>query len=496
MAQREQGTTGLTVFSGQVQEEFLRELRGREGAKRWDEMRKNSPIIGAMLYYHEMSVRKCSWNFTNRAAPKASDERVDFLNYARQNMTQSWNDFISESLSCLAFGFSIFWTNYKRDKNNALVWDTFSPRAQNTVYQWLMNYEGQQAYDPNKRNGEILGFIQQAPPTYKMYTLLMERLIHFRTRVERNNPEGISLLRNAWVPYYYCKNLQSVEAIGYERDLNGMLVIHMPAGANMNEDDPNSDFSKASEVGRNVRNDEQGSLLEPEGWEFKLLSAAGKGFADIGRTIERYESRMLMAMLSQFIMLGQNGVGSLALSKDTTSIATMIVDATADIIAETFTQQEIPRILRLNGYDPTDIVLEHSPAGDTDITAYADFLQKVQDRITWDASDELWLRQMAGMPEKTEQELEAAMEEREAQKEAARQLFLQRTNGNTPAQTPPNGKNGSQPNENYAVYFEAGKPLDERKRRQIEKQWNEAMTLFLVKQKRRLMKKAREMRGV
>ena len=44
--------------------------------------------------------------------------------------------------------------------------------------------------------------------------------------------------------------------------------------------------------------------------------------------------------------------------------------------------------------------------------------------------------------------------------------------------------------------FEAGVPLAERKRRQIEKQWDEQMTAFLAKQKRRFMKSAREMKGI
>lgn len=491
MAQREQGTTGLNVFSGIVQEEFLRELRGKEGYKRFDEMRRNSPIVGAMLFYHDMAIRKCSWNFTNKADPESKDERVEFLNSARDNMAQSMDEFVSEALSCLPFGYSLFWVNYKRDKNNGIVWDTFSPRAQNTVHQWLLNYPNQPGYDPNKRNGEILGFVQQAPPTYKAETLKMERLIHFRTRVERNNPEGISLLRNAWVPYYYAKNLQSVEAIGYERDLNGLPVVSMPHGANVNEDDVNSDVNKAKEIVRNVRNDEQGGVVKPFGWDFSLLSGSGKGFADIGRTIERYESRMLMAMLMQWIMLGQGSTGTYALSKDQTSIAEMIVNTSADMFCQTFTKQELPRILKLNGYDPTGICMEHSPAGDTDVSAFADFLQKVSDRITWDAKDESWLRQMAGMPEKTEQEIQSSQDERNARNEEIRQRFLKRTN----RAKPPNEEGAPMMDENSTVYFEAGRPLDERKRRQIEKQMKDIVFTFQQKQYRRVMKAAREMKG-
>jgi hypothetical protein len=230
---------------------------------------------------------------------------------------------------------------------------------------------------------------------------------------------------------------------------------------------------------------------------FSLLSGSGKGFADIGKTIERYESRMLMSMLSQFIMLGQSGVGSMALSKDSTDIAEMIVNATADIIAETFTQQELPRILALNGWNAEGICLEHTPAGDTDISKYADFLQKVGDKLTWDASDELWLRQVGGLPEKSEEDITAAMEKQTAQKEAVKQAFIQRTNA-------PQSQDNKQPADtttpmmdmqenNHTTQYSA-KPLDERKRRQIEKQVNDALLIVQEQQKKRILKWARDMK--
>lgn len=488
MAKNEKGYTGLIEFSGVIQEDFLREMRGKEAYKRYDEMHRNSPIVGAMLYYHEMAVRRVSWNFANRANRKASDERIDFLNYARENMTQSWTDAVSEWLSFLWAGFALSYPLYKRDERNRLIWDVFSPRKQNTVYQWLINTPGGKDYDPKKPNGAILGFTQQAPPRYDLVTILTTDIIHFRARPEINNPEGISLLRNAWIPYYYCKNLQAVEAIGYERDLNGLPVVKMPQGATTDENDTNSDANRAAEMVRNIRNDEQGGLVLPFGWDAVLLSGAGKGFADIGRTVERYESRIFMAMLSQFIMLGQGDTGSYSLSQDQTDIAEMIVNTTADIIGETFTKQEIPRLLRLNGYDPADIVLEHSPAGETDVTAFADFLQKVGDKLTWTPRDEVMLRQMAQMPELDESEIAAAQAEKEMQKETARQAFAKIGGANQSQQDTPT-------TEDNAVTLFAGKPIDEYKRRKAEREWNEAMTKIFAMQKRRLMAYAKEVKS-
>ena len=51
------GVTGLSTFAGQIKMEFLRELQGIEGYKRYREMINNSPVIGAMMTAIEESLR-------------------------------------------------------------------------------------------------------------------------------------------------------------------------------------------------------------------------------------------------------------------------------------------------------------------------------------------------------------------------------------------------------------------------------------------------------
>jgi phage gp29-like protein len=327
-------------------------------------------------------------------------------------MTQSWSDAVSEWLSCLWAGYQLSYPVYKYNDDNKLIWDYFSPRKQSTVYQWLINYPDAKGYDKSKPNGSLLGVTQQAYPSYALIDIPAERLLHFRTRSEIGNPEGISILRGAWISYYFLKNYMTAEAIGFERDVNGLPVITMTEGATTDENDDNSDFSRSARAVRNIRVDEQAGLVLPHGYVFELASSSGKSFAELGKAIERLESRILMVTLSQFLMLGQSGVGSLALSQDASDIAESVVNATADMIAETFTKQEIPRILRMNGWnDSRGICLEHTPAGDTDINAYAEFIQKSGDKITWREKDEVWLRQVGGLPEVSEDEIKASKEE-------------------------------------------------------------------------------------
>lgn len=483
------GNTGLASFSGILSDEFLRELRGREGYKRFDEMRRNSPVIGALLLANELSIRKVSWEFASDDGEE--DPRVELLEQARGSMEQSWNDFVVEVLTMLPFGYSLFEPVYQR-MGAQVLWRKFAPRGQDTVYRWEFNEEVSQYYDTRKGNGDLLGVWQQAAPSYKLTYIPNEKLLLFRTRVERGNPEGRSILRTAWVSYYYAKHIQQIEAIGIERDLAGLPLIKLPPGADTS-DTETSDAGIANKMVRNVRNDEQAGIVLPPMWEFELVSTGGSRQFDTDKIVRRYESRMLMSALAQFIMLGQDGVGSLALSQDMTDFFTMAVNAVADIISETFTKYAVPRLLALNGYDATGVRLEHTPAGDVDTAAIADFLQKVSGMITWDAQDELWLRQLIGLPERDVMELQDARDNAEQVANAKQQAILQQINGKQTADKPPMDED--MPEDEMSVTRFAADPADKARRRKLEKKLQEQMAKALARTKRQVVKYAKEGRN-
>lgn len=477
------GATGLAQFSGIINDDFLREWRGKEAYKRADEMRKNSAPIGALLLANELSIRKVSWTFTSDRGEE--DPRIELLEAARGGMSLSWNDHIIEALTMLPFGFSAFEIIYKRDEQNRILWRKFAPRGQDTVYRWEFDDEG-----------GVAGFHQQAPPLYKFTFLPIEKLVIYRARVERGNPEGRSILRPAWISYYYAKHIQQIEAIGIERDLAGLPVITLPPNADTT-DNETSDFGIARAMVRNIRNDEQAGVVLPSpDWVFALVSTGGSRQFDTDKIVRRYESRALMSALAQFIMLGQDAVGSLALSKDSTDFFVMAVNAVADIIAETFTKYAIPRLLELNGYDAEGIKLEHTPAGDIDTTAIADFLQKVGNYLTWDARDELWLRQLIGLPEKDVEELQASRDEAQAMKEAEARA---RADAILQKQQPQDGagdnKDMPMKKDGMTVTHFAANAPDDAERRRMERKLKGLVEAHMAKTKKKVMRAAREMKG-
>lgn len=148
--------------------------------------------------------------------------------------------------------------------------------------------------------------------------------------------------------------------------------------------------------------DASGNLL----FEFKLISTGGSRTFDTTAIIDRYDRRIATTVLADFIFLGQQSVGSFALSSDKTALFAAAVGAFGGCIADVFNRQFIPRLWQLNGLDyelmPKLICadLERQNLGEV-----ADFVQKLSSSgatLFPDRELENHLRDMAGFPQAPE----------------------------------------------------------------------------------------------
>ena len=119
------------------------------------------------------------------------------------------------------------------------------------------------------------------------------------------------------------RRIQEIEAIGIERDLAGLPVFHAPEGTDI-WDDKDDDMVKinAALMGmvKSIRRDEYEGLVLPHGFEFELVSTGGARQFDTNAIINRYDTKIAMTVLADFIMLGHQKVGSFALSSDKTEL--------------------------------------------------------------------------------------------------------------------------------------------------------------------------------
>lgn len=461
----------LGGFTARIQADFLRELNGSQGYKNYTEMALNSPIIGALLTAIRMAVLRVDWFFSSEAGE--DDPRIEFLETARRQLPGGWSQHVSEALDCLVYGFAPFTINYRRDGNGRIIWRKFMLLNQDTIMGWDFNEDGD------------LVAVRQFPHLWPD-PIPVERLLLYRINVRQDNPEGRSILRTGWTSYYYAKNLQQIEAIGYERNLAGLPVLTMPPGADTR--DESEDMDRAKTLVRNIRQDEQSGVVLVDGYQLDLLTG-GSSIKDtaIDNTIKRYESRMLMGALAQFLLLGQDKVGALSLSTDQTDFFNMSVNALANMLAETFSNAAVPRLLALNGMDPAGIKLDHSPAGDVDPGMVTEALSRVSGMLTMTAQDEVWLRSLLDMPDVTVEEIEAAKADAF---ERQRQLFEQRA----AAFRNDNGRPVDEPDA-MTAHYAASPPDVERVRQGYEDEIEQLMSRFFARQRRRVLARAKAMQG-
>lgn len=403
----ELGVTGLRRWGnkGGVYEEFLTELSGRRAYKVYREMRDNDPVVGAVLFAIRMVIRNVEWRV------EGGDEKTrEFVESCMHDMAQSWANTLSEILTMLPFGWSLFELTYKRrngdsrnmmraskHKDGLIGWKQWGLRGQDTLDQWVWDDEG-----------GIEAMVQSAPTLTHAVEIPMERCLLFRVDTEKNNPEGRSILRNAYEPWYYAKHLQRIEAIGHERDLAGIPVIEATGQA----------YAKyeplLKKILTQIKRDEQDGVLLPQAYDDKgnpaiklsLLSAAGSRQLDIDKTITRYQRLIAMTVMADFVLLGHEKVGSFSLASSKTSMFSLAVGALMDQIASEVNDRELPRLLRYNGMATDDcprlVPGDIETPDPKEVAAFITAMAGSGVLSTPDDDLENFLRSIMGMPEKPE----------------------------------------------------------------------------------------------
>jgi hypothetical protein len=416
----ELGSTGLRRSGGTVYEEFLTNLRGIRGAKVYREMADNDPTIGSMLFAIEKVITRLEWRvdpYTDNSADGEispdDKENAAFIDSCLHDMSDSWDSTLSQMLSMLVFGFSYHEIVYKYRKGDSkdptkkskhndgkIGWRKMPIRAQETLFRWEIDIDG-----------GIQAMVQTDPSTGGTYIIPIEKSLLFRTSSQKNNPEGRSILRNAYRPWYFKRRIEEIEAIGIERDLAGLPVAYLPPEYLSSTASPEqvSVLNAIKEIVTSIKRNEQEGIVMPamyddaghKMFDLQLLSSGGARQFDTDKVIQRYDQRMSMSILADFILLGSDRVGSYALGTSKMDLWSMSVDSIAKNIAEVINQYAIPRLMKLNGMDISRApYLTYGEVSHVDLTEISDFVTKLAQAgvLMPDPKLEDYLRELAGLP--------------------------------------------------------------------------------------------------
>ena len=358
----ETGMSGLNMAGGRPHEEWLPQLQGQRGAKTYREMVDNDPIIGGIISGYEEVLRSVDWLLIPADNTPQAQAAAEFVDTCREDMSVTWSQLISDILSKLTYGWSYFEVVYKRRQGRTVESHAARSRFDDGLIGWRkIALRGQDTIDhwETDHHGGIQGMWQKVEQGTVF--LPIERCLLFRTTAKKNNPEGRSVLRNAYTSYWSKKRVEEFELIGIERDLAGIPSFGLPPamfdpGAPSEVKNALDDYKRAASQ---LRRDEQSSLVWPMyrdengnmEIEIGLLKSPGTRQHNTEAVIERYARYMAISTLQDVIMMGHEQVGSFALAETKKQMSLASMRTQLDEIASVFNRYELPRLLALNGID-------------------------------------------------------------------------------------------------------------------------------------------------
>ena len=389
--QAELGASGLKQWSGRIEQDFLRDLNSSDKRyKLYREIRDNSPVVGGAFAAIGNLLRRTAI-ITNAGGTDEADERAaELVRTSLEDMSHGFGTHITQSLSALAHGWAPFEVVYKK-RNGPQRGNTASSRYTDGLIGWrkmaMRSQESLDRWDFDDEGG-VQGFWQRPAPKYNLIHLPIDKLLLMRNEDELGNPEGRSILRNCVPTWKFVKRIQEVEAIGVERDLAGYPVVWVPpellnASAGSAVTTALANYKK---LAVNIRRDEQEGAVMPleydsnghKRYDLTLLTTGGTRQFDTGAIVQRYEQRMLIVMLADFLLLGHERVGSFSLSSDKTDLFALSIAAYLESILDVWNRFAIPRLLALNGMTGVDPpFLTHGDIETQNLADTADYLSKL-----------------------------------------------------------------------------------------------------------------------
>lgn len=422
----EYGVTGLRQYGGFVLEEWLANLQGRNEPWAYREMIDNDPVIGGIMFAIKMMARKARWWVAAPEGKGASAEAAEFVESCIHDMSQTWIDFLSEALSFAGYGWSWHEICYKRRegpkadtwsaeqlsvgyvspygeaeedwesqpsskyKDGKIGWRKLPIRSQDTLLRFHFDGEaGVEAFEQIDWHGG-------------MHVIPIQKSLLFRTETTKNNPQGRSLFRNCWVPFYAKKNIEAIEQIGIERELAGIPVAIPPDNIDIFAPQNVELLAEVQKLVTSLRRDEYEGIVLPSQWKLELLKTGGQRQIDTNEVIRRYDQRIAASLLADFILVGLDATGSYAMVDVKSELFGVAMDTILDLVAEVFNRYAIPRLLALNGMDSTDPpVLKHSSAARFDLEKVGNFFREISTAgapIPWSKEMVAMMIEESGLP--------------------------------------------------------------------------------------------------
>lgn len=392
----ETGYVGLKQISGYVYEELRSDLLWPKCLDTYKRMAFD-PTISAADGIIGLMIDRVSWEFyVPENASAESKKAAEFLNFCMQNLDSgTWKDFISEAGSYRLYGFHIAEKVYSRIKDGKwegkYKWSKLPTRSQDTIMKWIFSNDSRDLLGVRQTTRHLTH--QNLLDTRGYVDIPRSKFIHFRYNAMRDDPEGRSPLKGAYIPWKFKTLIEEYEAIGVAKDMGGVPTIGVDVDflARANQDPASSEAQVLEQLKRDAANMHAGDknyIIIPLAYtdtgkplfEFKLAGVEGKGKQyNTDDIIKRKQNEILMLYLADVLKLGTDSHGSFALADSKNALLGFAIDRHLEFISHTIISDLVIQTLELNGFNLSSEEipqLRHSELDSVDTDVFSKLIQR------------------------------------------------------------------------------------------------------------------------
>lgn len=353
-----------------------------------------TPVLGANWYVKpfspepdDMVIRDfCAWNLF-------------------QGMSIPWSKVLQHACSCIYLGAAVdelVWTqrpwvhpNKGANSKNMITLQKIAPRVMSTIQKFNYDQNGGPAgvthtkYNPSDPNSQP-----------QDVDIPIEKLLIFSYDQQSADLRGLSVLRSAYKHWYYKENFYKIDGVQKERHGAGVPLIELPPGF---DDD---DLAFAQQLGRGIRTNERGYILQPPGWKISFAQLSGN-MVDALESAMHHDMMIARNILVQFINMGGSASGSSGGRAQGAVLLDLFLMASkhfATLIADVFNQYLIPQLVSYNfNVDKYPEIAFKGIGDEKDQQAMSAALRNLAQAglITLDGETEDWIREQFDMPAAT-----------------------------------------------------------------------------------------------
>jgi SPP1 gp7 family putative phage head morphogenesis protein len=331
------GTPGTEIYAGYLSEEYLKELTGKDWADKIDMMRRSDANVRMVLNAVKLPLKSSPWTISVREQSEEAElQKKLFEKILFEDLNKSFTQILGEILTCLDFGYSIFDITHavKTDSElgtyNSLK--SLGYRSQRTIDRWNLNDSRDLETITQTAYGDEGG----------SFELDARFILYFSPEREGDNFEGISILRACYGPWFRKNEFLKKLSIGIEKFAVPTAVLTTPEGV---EGKP--EFAAAKKALACYTSGATNYLILPKGYELSFNNVS-VDVEKIRSAINAENQEMVNSILASFLLLGQNGSGSLALGTSLSDFFSQTVQYIADHISEQFERKIFKPLVQMN----------------------------------------------------------------------------------------------------------------------------------------------------